>query len=224
MSRQNRHGPWLAGLVSVMAMLPGCSVFGVRTAPEPDYTVTHQVDSEPIEVRRYEETLVATTQVRADSYDKASRVGFRRLADYIFGENRSDEEIGMTAPVFQRMEPREGEEIGMTAPVLQSQEREGVWRMSFVMPARYTRQTLPEPMDPAIEIESLPAREVAVIRFRGRLRPENVEEAAEELRRWIQQSPYQATSAPRAAGYDPPYTLPPLRRNEVLIEVERDSS
>ena len=189
MSRQDRYGPWLAGLMSALAILPGCSVFGVRTTPEPNYTVTHQVDGEPIEVRRYEETLVATTRVRADSYDQASQAGFRRLANYIFGGNRSDEEIGMTAPVFQRMEPRDGEEIGMASPVLQAQEREGVWTMSFVMPARYTRQTLPEPVEPTLEIEALPARQVAVIRFRGRLRPERIEEATEELRRLAPKQP-----------------------------------
>lgn len=196
--------------------LTGCSVFGVRRTPEPEYSVIDEVDE--VEVREYDEMILATTRVSATDYDRGSTVGFRRLARYIFGKNSTREEIGMTAPVYQRAEPQ-GEKIGMTAPVLMGRGDGDEWVMSFVMPSRYTMESLPRPLEDTIELEQAPGKRVAVLRFRGRLTDERYAEKARELLSRLESSPWEATSEPRLAGYDPPFTIPALRRNEVQVEV-----
>lgn len=207
-------------LFGVLAMVPGCSVFGVRDTPEPSYTVEREVEEPRIEVREYAPMIVAITRVDTRDYDRASSIGFRRLADYIFGENTRQENIGMTAPVFQSVERQEGEEIGMTAPVFRQKDAQGRWVMSFVMPERYTMETLPRPVTDDIELEQVPARKVAVLRFNGSMSADRFAQKARELEAWIAGSGYVAASAPRMAGYDPPLTIPYFRRNEVLIVVE----
>lgn len=206
-------------LLGALAWVPGCSVFGVRDTPEPEFTVERQVEERKIEVREYAPMIVAVTRVEATSYDRASSIGFRRLADYIFGKNASQENIGMTAPVYQSAEGSSGEDIGMTAPVIREQDAQGRWVMSFVMPDRYTMETIPKPLTADVELEQLPARRVAVIRFNGTLSAEQYGQKSRELRAWIAESDYVAASEPRMAGYDPPFTIPFFRRNEVLIEV-----
>jgi hypothetical protein len=135
--------------------------------------------------------------------------GFRPLAAYIFGENTRAERIGMTAPVTQA-----GERIGMTAPVAQ-RGGEGRWVIGFLMPARYTRATLPAPRDPAITIRELPEEMVAVLRFAGLPDPAAVEGAEARLAAALAGTPWRVTGPGGAWFYDPPWTLPPLRRNEV---------
>ena len=206
-------------LIGALAWVPGCSVFGVRDTPEPEYTVERQIEGQNIEVRAYAPMIVAVTRVEAKNYDRASSIGFRRLANYIFGENARKENIGMTAPVYQRADRGEGENIGMTSPVLREQDDQGRWVMSFVMPDRYTMETIPKPLTSEVELEQVPARRVAVIRFNGTLSSAQYEEKSRELRSWISRNDYHALSEPRMAGYDPPLTIPFFRRNEVLIEV-----
>jgi hypothetical protein len=185
--------------------------------------VTQEIEGEPIEIRVYKPMILATTTVETTDYKEGSRVGFRRLADYIFGENRSNEKIGMTAPVYQSSgeDDADGEKIGMTAPVYQEEGKDGVWKMAFVMPERYTLETLPKPLDPAIKLTTQPAKTFAVLRFRGRYNERNIERHRRQLESWLDASgEWEATSKTRAAGYDPPFTLPMFRRNEILVEVE----
>ena len=106
----------------------------------------------------------------------------------------------------------------MTAPVLQ--ERVGSeWWMAFVMPSSYTMDSLPAPLDPTIKTTEIPSRTVAVIRYSGILSQTAIDLHAFQLQAWIEANGYQALSAPRSAGYDPPWTLPFLRRNEVHIDI-----
>ena len=147
--------------------------------------------------------ILATTTVETTDYKEGSRVGFRRLADYIFGENTKSENIGMTAPVYQE------------------EEQDGVWKMAFVMPERYTLETLPKPVDPKIQLVTQPAKTFAVLRFRGRYNERNIERHRAQMESWLaNNNAWKATSKTRAAGYDPPFTLPMFRRNEILVEVE----
>ena len=193
----------------------GCSVFGVRTLDEPNYTLLKSAKNENIEIRQYSEFLVAETQVES-RYEDASRVGFRRLFRFISGDNTSQQKIAMTAPV-QRS--RSGEEIAMTAPVFQEQDKSW-WTVSFVMPAKFTSKTVPQPTDSTVTIRTVASRKVAVISFRGRIHEDGMEEYAQTLRAWCKNHGYRLMSEPRLAGYDPPYTLPFLRRNEVHIDVD----
>lgn len=205
------------GVAGAALLLQGCSVFGVRDTPMPDYKVLTKANDGDVEVREYKEMMVAKTSVKAE-YKDAQSIMFKRLANYIFGENSGDEEIGMTAPVIQEDTKKEGENIGMTAPVFQNKVGD-TWEMTFVMPARYTMETLPKPVDPNITIELLPPKTTATLRFSGFLSEGNIEEHKRELRKWVEASTYKAVSSYRSAGYDAPFTIPFLRRNEILVDV-----
>jgi hypothetical protein len=171
------------------------------------------------EIRRYDGYLVATTWT-AGQYASASKRGFRRLFDYISGHNSGQHTLSMTAPVLQEKAPT-GKTIAMTAPVLQAQDQQG-WTMSFVMPAAYTMATLPRPLDDTVTLHEVPATHVAVWRYSWGTSAEKITRLGQELLRWIEtQEGYEVMSKPRSARYDPPFTLPFLRRNEIHVDVHR---
>ena len=196
-----------------LALEAGCSTFGIRTVEQARYKVLSRDGK--FEIRQYADALVAETVVNAD-YREAQNIAFRRLAGYIFGKNKRREQIPMTAPVIQE---RASERIAMTAPVLQEKSEHG-WRMTFVLPARYTLQTLPEPLDPDVVIRQQSGRRIAVLRYSGSLSEAAMNARAQELARWLVQKGLKAVSEPRLAGYDPPWTLPFLRRNEIHVDIE----
>lgn len=183
-------------------------------AEEPAFTVVDTLGA-GVEVREYAPMLVAEVVVAAESFERAGSAGFQPLADYIFGNNTRRERIGMTAPVTQE---RQGERIGMTAPVTQTDSPQG-WVVGFVMPARYTAETLPLPRDPRIRIVDVPARHVAAIRFSGRWNPIRYAENLRVLERELAKSSWVATAEPQAAQYNAPWVPGPLRRNEILLPV-----
>ena len=193
----------------------GCSVFGVRSIDEPNYRLLKTDQDQSVEIRHYDEYLVAETLVDS-TYKQAGSIGFRRLFRFISGANTTQQSIAMTAPV-ERYET--GEKIAMTAPVFRERDQKQ-WAISFVMPDKFTATTVPQPVDPTVRIKTIPSRRVAVIRFRGRMSAEVAEQYTERLRAWCAKHGYRTMSKPRLAGYDPPFTLPALRRNEVHIDVE----
>jgi hypothetical protein len=200
-------------MLAASFLLVGCSVLGKREAAEPPYTVL--LKEGDCEVRQYGEMVVAETVVEGE-YSRTSGTAFSRLAGYIFGKNRKKETISMTAPVIQ--EPV-SEKLPMTAPVLQ--ERKGkAWVMAFVMPEGSTLASLPEPLDPAVTLRALPGKKVAVIRYSGLHSESNLRAFSEKLGVWLAEKGFSPLSQPRAASYDPPWTIPFLRRNEVHIDVE----
>ncbi len=187
-------------------LLGACSVFGMRDGTEePPFTVIARLGE--VEIRRYPARLIAEMDVTGDEQNARS-AAFRPLAAYIFGENTASERIGMTAPVAQA-----GERIGMTAPVAQTREG-AVWRIGFFMPARYSEATLPRPRDPRITIRTLPETEVAVLRFSGLPNPDAVASAEARLAAALEGSAWRATGPGGAWFYDPPWTIPGLRRSE----------
>ncbi|MGD8571176.1 MAG: heme-binding protein [Gammaproteobacteria bacterium] len=201
--------------------LAGCSVFGIRTAEELKYSVVSK--SGDFEIREYEPYISAVASMKGP-YEEVQGDLFRTLAGYIFGKNSTDSKIAMTAPVQTNPENNDtSEKIAMTAPVLMAPESEGVWKMAFSMPSKYTMQSLPKPLDPNVTLVEVPAKKFAVIRFSGSYDDlEKRRNKAGELSKWLsKQSQYKVVSAPVFAGYDPPFTLPFLRRNEVLIEIEK---
>jgi hypothetical protein len=207
LSRAIRAIGAFAGLLGVAA----CSVFGGAAAPEPDYDVI--LAEPPFELRDYGELVVARTPMT-----DGSGAAFGRLFDYISGANSGARDIAMTAPVLNT-DAADGAKIAMTAPVLQS--REGAREMVFVLPDAMTPQTAPVPTDPRVSLATIPPRRVAVVRYSGFLsRRAAVEEA--RLRDWLARRGLRPTGPAEVAGYNPPWTLPPYRRNEVLIPVERD--
>ncbi len=204
-------------LSPLAVLLSGCSAFGAAAAEEPDFAVL--AEDGRVQIREYGELLVAQTEVEGD-YDEISRVAFGRLAGFIFGGNQYGQEVAMTAPVLQEeATTKKGEKIAMTAPVLQESSGDA-WVMTFVMPAEYTLETLPRPIDSLVEISTIPPKRVATIRFSGLMNKKKFDRYSAELSNWIEGNGYAAISPPRSAGYNPPWTLPPLRRNEIHIDIE----
>ncbi len=211
MMRTMRFLPALLAAVAGL-VLSGCSVFGVQTVEEAGYTVLES-DGD-VEVRQYDDYAIARTFVAA-SYDDMSREAFGRLFDYISGDNTSGDSIAMTAPVLMASS---GQEIAMTAPVLMEADGEGWW-MAFVLPEGMDAASAPRPTDPLVEIVDIAGPRMASLRFSGWMGEESIREEAERLRAWIDRHGLEASSAYQVAGYDPPWTIPFLRRNEILIEL-----
>ena len=202
---------------------------------EPNYTVLSKTKN--FELRRYESQLVAQTWVSGDQ-DAASRAGFKILADYIFGNNTApsgeSSKISMTAPVAMQFEAKqsatkkndsnESQKIAMTAPVSIKQEQhqnDGKWRVQFTMPSQYTMQTLPKPNNPDIAIIEVPPQTYGVIKFSGLAGSEKVAAKTAELQSWMQTQKLNVTGTPELARYNPPWTLPFMRRNEVMIAYQQ---
>ena len=198
-----------------LAVLTGVGgVVGVRAGTEePGYAVVDRVGA--VEIRRYGPRLAAETDVAGDEI-AARNEGFRRVAGYIFGGNTGQTSIAMTAPVAQSSG---GRQIAMTAPVVQAGGAGGSWRIQFFMPARYTRESLPRPTDPKVRIVEVPAQDYAVLRFTGSRTPPAVAARTQALTTAMAGSRWRVTGEPAAWFYDPPWTVPFLRRNEVAAPV-----
>ena len=163
---------------------------------EPRYTVL--VSDPPFEVRRYAAFTVAQTQISGD-FDAASSGGFRRIASYIFGDNL---QAGLGA---QR-------KISMTAPVTVMPESEG-WRVHFVMPSAESVQSLPQPLNPQIQLRPVPEHDVVTVRFSGFTTQASIQAQTERLRAWALTRQLKLSPTPHIARYDDPFTLPWNRRN-----------
>ena len=193
--------------------LTACSVFGIRSAEEPHYQVLN--DYGHIQIRLYPSLVVAETGIN-DDYKNSSNQGFQRLAGYIFGNNKKQLKMAMVAPVVQE---QKAESLAMTAPVIQ-QKSGSLWLMAFVLPKDYSVSTAPIPLDSTVIIKDIPEKKVAVIRYSAFLSEQAIENKSEELKNWLTQQRQKAISPARSAAYDPPWTLPFLRRNEVHIDIE----
>jgi hypothetical protein len=181
---------------------------------QPDYTVIYK-DGD-IEYRQYEPYLVSETLIKnTGEYNDAGNEGFRRLFRYITGANESQAKIAMTAPVAQTPS---SEKIAMTVPVQQGQSAEG-WRVAFMLPTRYTMETAPVPTDERVQIRAVPGRLMAVLRYSGRWTDSNFENKKAALRDAIDGKSIDRIGEFQSALYNPPYTPPFMRRNEVMVEV-----
>lgn len=200
---------WVIVVVAILvAVLWGPIVSHVEQAK---YTVVESYND--IELRDYAPMIVAEAEVSGERA-KAINQGFRIIADYIFGNNAAAQKVAMTAPVTQQP----SEKIAMTAPVMQ-QSRGDVWTVRFVMPASYTLATLPKPNNPAVKLKAVPGKRFVVIRFSGGSGAENLKEHTRALLDFIGAKQLSALSEPIYAFYNPPWTLPFLRRNEVMVEI-----
>lgn len=198
----------IAGVVVLGAALWGPIVSNVE---QPKYKVVQS--DRNIEVRDYVPMIVAEADVSGER-DKAIGEGFRIIADYIFGNNLSSQKVAMTAPVTQQA----SEKIAMTAPVTQQGEGNS-WQVRFVMPASYTMRTLPKPKNAAIKLKEIDGKRFAVISFSGFAGEESLKRHTYELTEFLRTKKLTSVTAPTYAFYNPPWTLPFLRRNEVMIEI-----
>ena len=198
---------------STALFMSACSVFGDSGVEIAPYDVL-QKDA-VAEIRHYDSLVLVTTAMQSGSKESGDNAAFQRLFDYISGDNISKRKIEMTAPVI--MTP---EKIEMTAPVFMGQDGSGK-TMSFVLPATYTLETAPQPKDPSLKLQEVKDYNVAAIRFSGLLSDKNIATHVEMLKKWIAENGYEATGAYQTAGYNPPWTIPMFRRNEVLIPVKK---
>jgi len=182
------------------------------------YQLVHGYDD--FELRRYPEHILA--QVTTDGpFEDAGNRAFRYLFAYISGANQAKQKVAMTAPVVQS---DAGEKIAMTAPVVQqrledplAQER---FRVAFVLPEEFTAESVPEPTDPNVQLQTVPESLTAVIRFSGLWSQRRYDEHLEKLRQALGGAGFTAVGSPRFARFDPPFKPWFLRHNEVLLDVE----
>lgn len=180
---------------------------------EPAYTSV--LKDGAYEVREYSKIVMITAFSEGD-FKQSQNQSFNKLFDYISGQNMANKEIPMTAPVVMK---NEGQKIPMTAPVLMEGQKSG-WAMSFVLPQDYTLETAPRPLDPSLKLEERTGVKYAVVQFSGFFSEQNFEDRSAQLTAWIEKNNLKPLGPPLRAGYNPPWTLPPLKRNEVLIPVE----
>ena len=187
--------------------------FTVMAIEEPEFISIEKKDA--FEIREYKSKLIAQVLV-SGTFDSASNKGFRLLADFIFGNNKTNEgskKIEMTAPVITR---EASEKIEMTAPVI-SEETERGWYISFNMPKEYTKETLPIPNNSEVKIIEVPSEKFAVITFSGLVRDKKYVEMLNLLNEEMKKRNLEAKGPPVLARYNPPWTLPFLRRNELML-------
>ena len=161
---------------------------------EPVYQVEKAWEAEQIEIRAYAPRVMAVTGM-----DEDADGGFRVLAGYIFGGNAEEEKIAMTAPVQQSMA--------------------GEKEMAFMIPAEYALEDLPEPEDERVSFREAPAYTAAVIQFSGWASADKADENWQQLRRFLIAEGIEITGEPTLNQYNPPWTLPFMRRNEIIVPV-----
>ena len=182
---------------------------------EPEFKLTFKDDN--FEIREYEPKILAQVTVKGN-FNNASSKGFKVLADYIFGNNISidgNSKIDMTAPVIAETASKK---IEMTAPVI-AEGSDSEWLISFVMPKEYSLKTLPKPNNKNITITSLPKEKYAVIVFSGLVRESNYNEQIKLLNDFIISKNLKIIDQVQIARYNPPWTLPFFRRNELMIRI-----
>ena len=212
MSTRRTKITWgIAGLGAVLA-IAAASVGPIMSLVEqPKYTVATSEGA--IEVRNYGPMIAAEAEVVGERQE-AIRDGFRLIAAYIFGANKPNAKIEMTAPVQQQRE----QTIAMTAPVTQ-QGKSGTWKVQFIMPKRWTVETLPAPNDSRVKLVQIPAKKMVAIRFTWRATDRLISAKTTELRKYARDQKLVTVGEPLLAFYNPPWTLPFLRRNEVMLEL-----
>ena len=184
---------------------------------KPRYTVLKKQGA--YELRAYEPMLVAEVTVEGTRHEAARR-GFRLLAAFIFGDHEpqaaeaAEGSIAMTAPVMQHR-------IAMTAPVMEEAPSldSTSWVIRFMMPHQYTEATLPKPRNPAVRIHRVPAHTKAVLRFTGSITHASLQQHEARLDQRMRDAQLQPYGDVQYAFYNPPWTLPWLRRNEVMRDV-----
>lgn len=188
-------------------------------AAEPAYRLIEKDGS--YELREYPALLLAEVLIGGADFEEAGNRAFNPLFRYISGNNRARAKIAMTAPVVQEAaEAARGEQIAMTAPVRQ-EAVEGGYRVAFIMPAGYTAETIPEPLDPRVQIRIAPPRLFAALRYSGGWSATAFARRENELRALLATRGLTVAGEPITARYNAPFVPGPFRRNEVLIPVSR---
>jgi hypothetical protein len=204
---------WIAaGALSLLVILGGIAAGPIMSRVEqPDFKVISSEGS--IELRQYGPMIAAEVEVQGER-KAAIQEGFRLIAAYIFGANSPNAKIAMTAPVQQQ----NAQNIAMTAPVTQQTDG-NKWMVRFIMPSSWSLDTLPTPNDERVTLKPIPPKRMAVIRFSGTANDNLIRSKTDELRKYTSDQKLATVGEPTLAFYNPPWTLPFLRRNEVMLEL-----
>ena len=203
----------LGGIVLFFTIWTVGSYLAVRNLEEPSYVVLKKLTG--YEIREYQPYIIAETEVTG-TYSKALNQGFSAIAGYIFGDNISKTSIAMTAPVLQN---ETSEKIAMTVPVVNTLGNETTRTVSFVLPSKYTIETLPLPNNPKVVLKEMPARKVAVLQFSWYATEKRILVKKEELEILIAKDGLATDGPTQVAQYNPPFSMPLIRRNEIIIPI-----
>lgn len=201
----------------------------VRNIEEPKYTLASEASD--YEIREYSSYIIAETTVSSvKNRDEAAKKGFPIIAGYIFGDNTKKDKIAMTVPVnteegtsekIAMTAPVNTEKIAMTVPVNTEEEAgSGAYKISFVMPSKYTLETLPEPNDKRVVLREVPARKVAVKSFSWTTSESAFKKHETELLGALSRDGVETVGVVNAARYNMPWTIPFMLRSEVQIEIK----
>ena len=209
MKRRRKIIILIVATILVGALVTGPIMSNVET---PSYKVIQSKGK--IEIREFDPMVIAEVQVVGRRKDAISS-GFKLLADYMFGNNISQENIDTTATIQQPA----SEKIAMTAPV-QQQLANDSWLVSFVMPSEYNLEDLPKPKNIEVKLKNVPVKRFVTIQFSGTSSDENLAKHKKLLVEFIKTNSISVTGTSKYAFYNPPWTLPLMRRNEVMFEVQ----
>lgn len=170
------------------------------TLEQPNYEIIDELPG-GVEIRRYEARTYAASRVDGTGME-ARRQGFRLLFNYIAGENARDEEISMTIPVATEIEDKEHV-------------------MQFFLPSGYDNSTAPAPKNPNVSIGTLEPRIEAALQYTGSQSVQRAEQHAILMKNELEKSDWEMSGEIRSMFYNPPFSIPFLRRNEVVVTVQQ---
>jgi hypothetical protein len=202
------------GLVAVLLLWTIGSYLVIRNLEEPTYTVLEKRDG--YEIRTYEPYITAQTEV-VGNYSESLNKGFGLVANYIFGNNTAKENIVMTVPVLESKSS--SEKIAMTVPVLNTSTDEEKRTISFILPSKYTLDSLPSPKNPRVVLVEVPARTVAVLRFSWYATERSVTKKTTLLTTYLERDGIEIHGPTQVAQYNPPLSMPITHRNEIIIPI-----
>lgn len=189
---------------------------------QPQYTVVQK--SELYEIRKYEPYIVAEVVVPGPE-SEAGGQAFSLLGGYIFGKNKGERKLEMTAPVVQTpvgsstSASAASTKIEMTAPVVQTPTANG-FLVQFMMPSAYTLATLPEPLDPKVKLRQIEGKTVAAHRYSGSWSQSNYDEHLGILKDALAKAGVKTQGEPLYSRYNAPFTPWFLRKNEIWLNIQ----
>ena len=164
----------------------------VMAYEEANYEIVKE--NKEYEIRKYSDRLVIET-------NSIQGNGFRKLLNYISGNNEEKKEIKMTVPVTQEV-------------------KNGNMTMQFYLPSKFNKENTPKPSNSEIKVLTIEGGYYAVIKYSGRSSDQNFLKNKDILEKQLKQENITILSPPIRASYNSPFTLPMLKRNEVMYRID----
>lgn len=206
---------WMLGAASVaLAIWTASSAYIVWGIEQAQYEVLESRGE--YEIRLYAPMLVAETEMNNEAR-RGEGDAFRVLASYIFGGNKQNRSIKMTAPVIRNLE-LPSQDIAMTAPVL-IDDNSANSSMTFVVPSKFTQETIPVPNDPRVKLRTVPERTIAALSFGWQAPKSRRAKKVQELLSLLRRDGIEIAGTPVYAGFNPPFSVPFLKRHEIQVEI-----